>query len=280
MRTWGLKKQMDDLGLAIGVARAARLFTGCGSNKVVLCGYSSGVVTAAAYLSEETRLPSGRRQVEGFIPVDLAIVFPPGPFREALLADAVLRRNQIAASDYGYVTGFPLMGRLARTDPSGPSPIFSGFTNLEVALFLGAGQVFGTPTFHYLAGVLDPSGFPTGFQFLTMPQWFEFAETGAAYQANLHIAEYEELCCGNFTVPYYNHLSDIRVPVFNIAAKGGTNDLPLHGLGLIGSTDKTNLIVKIPNPNILVEFGHIDLFAAPNARTKVWQPLLGWLRTH
>ncbi len=280
MRTWGLKKQMDDLGLAIGVARVVRLLTGCGNSKVALCGYSSGVVTTAAYLSEETQLPHGRRQVGGYIPVDLAIVFPPGPFRDAQLADAVLRRSQIANGTYEYVTGFPLMGRLARTDPSAPSPIFPGFTNLDVALFFGAGQIFGTVTFHYLAGVLDPTGFPTGFQFLTLPQWYEFAETGAPYQSNLHIAEYEELCGGNFSVPYYDHLSEIRVPVLNIAAKGGCNDLPLYGLGLLGSTDKTNLIVSIPNPDILVEYGHIDLFTAPNAQTKVWQPILNWLRTH
>jgi hypothetical protein len=280
MRTWGIKKQMDDLGIAIEVARAVRLLTGNGNRKVALLGYSSGVVTTAAFLGEETQIPHGHRHVGQYIPLDLAIVFPPGPFRDAQLADAALRRTNIANGIHHLDTGFPLIGRLARTDPNGPSPIFSGFTNLEVALFFGAGQIFGAPTFHYLAGVLDPSGFPTAFQFLTLPQWYEFAETGSPYQSNLHVAEYEELCGGDFSVPYYDHLSEIRVPVFNVAAKGGCDDLPLYGLALLGSTDKTNLIVEIPNPNILAEYGHIDLVTAQNAQTEVWLPILNWLRAH
>ena len=280
MRTWGLKKQMDDLNLAIGVARTTRLLTGCGTKKVTLSGYSSGVVTTVALLNEETKLPIGRRHVDAYIPVDLPIICPPGPFRDAYMADAAIRRNEYDAGTYQFVTGFPMIGRLAQTDPSGASPIFAGFTNLEVALFFGAGQIFGESTFHFLAGILDPTGSPTGFQFLTMSQWYEFAETAAPYQSNLHIAEYEELSSGIFTLPYYDHLAEIRVPVFNVAAKGGCGELTLDGLTLLGSTDKTSLIVETPNPSVLVEYGHVDLFTSPNAPTKVWQPILNWMRTH
>jgi hypothetical protein len=42
----------------------------------------------------------------------------------------------------------------------------------------------------------------------------------------------------------------------------------------------TNIVHRVPSTQRLLDFGHADLFLASDAEQLVWQPLLGWLRTH
>jgi hypothetical protein len=230
MKNWGLQKNVDDLRLAIAVARATRFLTGCGFDRVILSGYSSGVATSVALLNEETQRSPCDRQVRGYVPVDLAIKTPPSSLKDVLAADAIRLRGLYNSGTYSYETGMPPIGMLARTAPSGDSPIFPGFTNLQAALFFGAGQIFGDPSFHYLAGVLDPTGFPAKFQFVTLTRWLEFLESGAYYEPTLFSAELEGLVSDAFPLPFDDHFSEIRVPVFNLAAKGGSGDLTIQGI--------------------------------------------------
>jgi len=55
MENWGIQKQVDDLRIAMAITRFARLLTGSGFDKLILSGYSSGVVTGFALLNEEKR---------------------------------------------------------------------------------------------------------------------------------------------------------------------------------------------------------------------------------
>jgi hypothetical protein len=80
--------------------------------------------------------------------------------------------------------------------------------------------------------------------------------------------------------PFDDHVGEIRVPIFNLGAKGGLGPYTMYGTTLLGSSDITHLMVSLGTGNTLTEFGHIDLFAAPQAPLKVWQPILKWLKAH
>ena len=282
MREWGLQKNLDDLSFGLAVARLVRFLTGIGYDQLILSGYSSGVATCVALLNQETQLPHGHRNVRGFIPVDYGIKLPSSPTRDWLLADAEFVQGLYDSGQYQCdVSWLDLLGQLAETEPDGESPIIPGLTNLQAALFIGAGQIGGPDvTFHFVAGVLDDTGFPIDFQLMTIQQWVDFLQSSVPFEPTLFIAESEALTTDGWPLPFNDHFSEITVPVFNVAAKGGFRELTEYGTTFLGSTDVTHHIVEIPSPDILTEFGHIDLLAGDNAMTKVWQPMLEWIREH
>jgi hypothetical protein len=173
-----------------------------------------------------------------------------------------------------------MVGRPARNDPGGASASIPGLTNLQAALVIVAGPGYGAASYHYFAGVLDNTGTPTDLRLTTIPRCLDFLIAGTPYESALFIAEFEAMMVGIGGSRFNNHFSEITVPVFNIAAKGGIGDLTLPGLALLGSKDVQTHMVSIPDPNIYAEFGHVDLFAATTAPAKAWQPILNWLKTH
>ncbi|MEE4311609.1 MAG: hypothetical protein V2J62_07035 [candidate division KSB1 bacterium] len=280
MKDWGLQRQVDDLNIGIEIARYARLFSGSGFNKMILCGYSSGVVTGYALLNAETQLPPAERQVKGYIPVDLGIKIV-DPYLQQFFADFYFTvKDAINSGIYHEDVPFRPIGMLARNDPDGASPIFDGFTNLQTALFFGAGQVFGPDAwFHYLAGTLE-EGMPVDLNLVTLDQWLDFLESAPVYEPYLFEAEYAAVFSDAADLPFDDYLSQIDVPILNVAAAGGIGELSKYGTGLLGSTDVEHLIVSIGAPSLAEEFGHIDLFIARNAPELVWNPIKRWIKKH
>jgi hypothetical protein len=82
-------------------------------------------------------------------------------------------------------------------------------------------------------------------------------------------------------VPYDDHLERVKVPVLYVGAAGGVGRYGEFGLTLLGSQDVTVLLVRtLPEEARALDYGHADLFLADDARERVWQPLLQWVRSH
>ena len=281
MKDWGLQRNVDDLRTGMAIARALRFATGFGGDKMILLGYSSGGATGYATLNNESQMPSHERQVRGFVSADMLIKSNDPVIHRAFVADIGLYEPNYANHIYQADIPFHPMGVLARTDPGGDSPIFPGFTNLQTALFFGSGQIFAPDmSTHYLAGIMDDTGFPTGLRLITLPQWFDFLEAGVPYEASKFIIDYDRIIANIIDSPFDDHLGEIKVPILNLGAKGGIGPYTFYGTTLLGSTDITHKIVEVGTGDVLTEFGHIDLFMAPQAPSLAWQPMVNWLRAH
>jgi hypothetical protein len=281
MADWGMDKQSADLGVAVAIARMARLYTGNGYDKMILSGYSSGSATGYALLNAETQLPPGRRQVGGWIPVDYSPVSDNDDWNQYSNCDYIPGyQDMMAAGEYGYFVGFDYMGVLARDDPDGPSPVFEGFTNLQAAMYLGAGPIFGVDDIHYLGGVWE-DGLPVDFRSVTVEQWLDFMVAGAPWEPVRFMLDYCIWSCPGETPPWDDHFAEIEVPILNVAAAGGIGEITQYCLGLVGSDDITDLTIQLlPDDQVLYDFGHIDLWIADEAPTLVWQPILAWIGEH
>ncbi len=281
MKDWGMQRNIDDLLSAMAVARSLRFLTGNGYDKMILLGYSSGGATGYAALNHETQVPARSRQIKGFVCADMLLKSNDPAVRQSFVNDLSLYEPLRNSGVYQADIPFQLIGNLARISPDGNSELFLGFTNLQVALWFGSGQIFGDDlTTHYLAGVMDNSGFPIDLQLITIPQWLDFLEAGVPYEANKFIIDLDKWVGEVVDSPFDDHIGEIRVPIFNLGAKGGLGPYTMYGTTLLGSADITHKLVELGTGNPLTEFGHIDLFAAPQAPAMVWQPILKWLRAH
>lgn len=280
MADWGMQRQIDDLAIGIAIARWSRVITGYGLRPMILMGYSMGAQIGYGLLNAETQLPRGLRQVKGFIPVD----FSSQTDSEELIALFDYSRDywlsRYSAGVYGESGGFREVGQFAVDDPDGDSVFIPGLTNLQAAMFFGAGQVWGPDlNVHYLAGVGE--GFLwDDFQFVEVEQWLDFARSApAAEPMLLGINQADQLC--GYTDQWHKHLALIKVPVFYVGANGGLGTYSTYTQTLIGSSDITELIISTNPPDgILYDFGHIDMFIGYNAPWLVWQPILEWIQTH
>jgi hypothetical protein len=281
MAGWGVDRQSRDLGLGIAIARAARVLTGCGLDRVVLLGYSSGSVTGYAYLNAESQLPPGLRQVAGWIPVDYSPISDDAEWNAIQNCGYIdFYQQMLDNGEYGYFVGFDFLGNLARDDPDGDSPVFPGFTNLQAALYLGAGPIFNYASVHYLAGIWE-NDLPVGFQFVTVDQWLDFMIAGAPWEPVRFMLDYSVWGCRETDVPWDDHFAEITVPVLNVAAAGGIGPTTYWCLDQIGSEDITRLDIRLrPETEALYDYGHIDLWIAYNARDLVWEPILDWVVAH
>lgn len=281
MADWGIDKQYRDLGRAVAVARLARMFTGNGYDRMNLLGYSSGSGTGYALVNAETQLPAGLRQVGGWISVDYSPITDDPEWTTVANCDYIASLEaDMAAGNYGYFVGFDFLGILAQEDPDGESPVFEGFTNLQAALYLGAGQIFGVGDIHYLAGVWEEE-LPVDLVHTTVPRWLDFMAAGAPWQPVKFLLDYSVWGCREQDVPWDDHFAEISVPVLNIGAAGGIGPITHWCLGLLGSSDITDLTVQLlPDDQALYDFGHIDLFIGDQAPELVWQPILAWIEGH
>jgi hypothetical protein len=275
---WGIQREVDHLEIGLGIARIARLLTGSGFDKMLLLGYSSGSCTGYALLNQEAQWPNCRRQVKGYVAADLGVRSDDPDFIEFNEGWVVWAQELYDAGQYQDPLICRDIAALARTDPEGDSPYFSGLTNLQCALFFGGGQIWPPTAVHYHAPILE-SGFPVGFQFITLDQWLDFLDNTAAYEPILFELECSQLLAMMET-PYTNHLGSIVVPIFNLGAAGGIAPYTTATLSYLGSSDITQLYVSIGAPEVLLEYGHIDIFTASNAPGLVWQPVLEWIVDH
>lgn len=284
MADWDLQHEVDNLAMGIAVARAARVLTACGTGRMLLLAYSSGAITGYACLNQETQYPELMRNICGFIPVDMPFKTDDPVVEGTLAAFAANFQGMIDGGIYKYDSLFGPVGMLAQMDPDGASPLVPGYTNIQVAVFLGAATHVFTPLnphFHYLAGDFDEDGNLQGFGFVQTGAWFEFLQNSAPYEALPFMAEYAAIIGDAADLPYDDHLAEITVPVFYVGAAGGMGTYGEYTLTLLGSTDVSSLVVRLlPAGYEAADYGHIDLFLANNAEALVWSPMLGWIETH
>lgn len=277
---WGMDMCLNDIGTGIAVARATRLFTGNGLRKMVFIGYSQGAIMGYGYLNREAQLPSRLRSVSAFVPVDWGLAFDDPEVQQGeceflggyvdLLADGV----------YGFYDDpdgfFASLGFLAQTEPDGPSPYYDDLTNLQVFLFYTA---VATPpsTAHWWAASFDEEGMPQDFTYtarlMATEFWIRWApmHPPTRYWADLYAINCEDS-------RWETHLGQIDLPVLSLEASGGYGPGMAATLDGLTSAAVTRHVVQLqPAEDVLLDYGHIDLFTAGNAAETTWQPTLNWI---
>lgn len=280
MVDWGIPRLIDDLGTGVQVARLARRMTGNGWDQMLLLGYSFGAEIGFGLLDGEAQLPPGQRQIKGFIPVDMVTRAPSGtPFREFLCAYLPYFEGQLANGIYGEGAVFRPMGELARDDPNGDSPYFPGLTNLQAAVTLGTIPIYGEGNpFHLFAGIFE-NDVPVGMQYVSTEAWVDLMCNMSPVEPNLAaLDQCVEICEGD--VPWNRHWHDIRVPIFYVGGRGGMGEQGIYQLGFLGSPEVSTLIVSTVPEDVLLDFGHIDLWIAGNSPDFVWSPICDWILDH
>lgn len=284
---WGVQRDVGDIEAGIAVARLVRLLTGNGWRKLDLLGFSTGAQEGWVLLNEETRLPRGLRQVQGFIPVDATIKVN----LESEVAKACTTYASIAAAraEGTYVDSTGALAQfaayLADADPQGDSPIFPGYTNLQVVLAaVSQTDLFfgGDSTFHLLAGVFDENFVPVSLRYADTRFAIDFYASWAPFQPNRIALECQALMCGEIDLPYDDRLDLITVPILCLAPAGGTGNVGNDMENLVGSDDFQTLVVSV-DPDPMLDLGHVDIFAAYNGvdlEALLFQPILDWMRGH
>ena len=282
MANWGMQRMVDELSIAVAVARITRQITGNGFSAMLLSGYSAGSTTGFALLNQETCLPPVLRNVSGFIPVDQGVATNVPEWEAAMCAAVENYRNLMSAGQYQDNNPLVAFGTPAVQDPSGPSVLIPGFTNLQAGLALGVFPFFSDVSSHFLAGTFDTDGVPTGLQYSNVDDWLDFMVSAPPYEPlAFERDEYITNCPQAGDVPWDDHLDDIRVPILYVMAGGGFGYTGEYTLSLLGSSDITRLRVSLHPPSeAALDFAHIDLFLANNAQQLVWRPILTWIRSH
>jgi len=284
MSTWGMAKDALDTRVGLAVARATRMATGSGAGPMNLLGFSVGYMVGFVAAEQETQIPSGLRQIKGYVPMDG--YFDCVACRDYACTLLAYQMDQMNAGVYIDASGELLnaLGALAATDPAGNSPILPGLTNLQAAL------VFTTqtwllspenPHYHFFAGVVDQAGLPIGLQYTPQGYTLSWLQN-ASYALPLRAyADWNEVLCAQTDTPLDDHLGDITIPVFFVASGGGTGSYGIPTLSLLGSRDVTYHIVQLwPAGQETMDFGHLDLWLADDAPDLAWDPILQWLKKH
>ncbi|HVR97368.1 MAG TPA: hypothetical protein VMW27_12185 [Thermoanaerobaculia bacterium] len=289
-RNWGVETDARDLYVALGVARAVRLYTGNGFDSIHLLGWSRGGIISYAYLNAETQFPGGFTNVTGFIPVDIYLKTDVPELQKGACDRAAAGRVELGNGNFASQNGVLVstLGFLALTAPNDPSPVplFPGFTNRQAALFVGEATFAlanPVPFYHFTGGTFDANGLPSGLLYTDETSFFQFELGASPFQPLLEIVESDVAACDNPNdgVAFDDHLGEIDVPVLYVGAGGGFGEFGVYTTTLLGSTDVTTHIVDLtPDEARLFDYGHADLFLADDAQTRVWQPILSWIQAH
>jgi len=87
--------------------------------------------------------------------------------------------------------------------------------------------------------------------------------------------------CDELDVPWDDHLSEVRVPLFYVGAAGGFGTVGEYVTQIVGTRDVTSLIVRErPPEEVTLDVGHNDIFLSAAARKLFWEPMLAWIRAH
>jgi hypothetical protein len=299
MKDWGIEHDAQDVEVALTVARAVRLATGNGLNRMTLLGWSRGGIIGYAVLNGETTRPPILRNVGAFIPVDIYLKTNDAGFRQNACTRYAAEKALLDAGTYQSASGTTVqaLGNLAVTAPAGSSPVFPGLTNDQAGLLAGEATFLffppdqqPVPSYHFTGGTFAPaplpSGLPvpTGLLYSPKPTWFRVLQGASPFQAERELADSDAAICGTPTAPdvtFDDHLAQITVPVLYVGAGGGFGTYGIYTTTLLGSHDVTTRIVHLtPDSARLSDFGHADLFLGTNAQALVWQPILDWLRAH
>jgi hypothetical protein len=283
MEGWGLDKDLAHLETGLSIAREIRRLTGNGWRRMVLLGHSRGGTLGYAYANWETQIPPGHRHVAGFIPVDIFYRTDVEDIRLLRCALAAAKAAELAGGTYHEDRTLQiLIGKLALYDPDGISPIYPPYTNMQLAMLIGAFTNNWTPirpNYHIFAGIF--SVFPLGILDLAYTPPVScalFFTQFSPYIPNQLTYDSYLITCGDVDVPWDDHLAEVTIPIMYVGAAGGFGESGIYATTLLGSKDVTTLNVRLLDPaEEHLDFGHADLFTAVNADSLVYQPILEWM---
>ena len=282
MADWGMQKHVDWTNAAVEIARIVRRMTGSGYRKMGLFGYSGGSALGFAVINEDAGRRPGNRKISAFIGLDQGVHTDNPDWDQAMCSMAATYQAMIDTGQYQDFVALPYFGEPAREDPEGASELIPGFTNYQAALGLGSMPMLvpGFPS-HFLAGIFDEAGTPTGLQYTNPDGWIDFLCYAPAYEAAAFERDEYLWCCSSAgDVPWDDNFSRVRIPIFFVAIVGGFGVETVSTLDLLGTADKSCLIVTAGSADPLLDFGHIDAMLASNAPQLVWQPILDWIDEH
>ncbi|HYO70116.1 MAG TPA: hypothetical protein VEU33_28970 [Archangium sp.] len=305
MKGWNLGTHAQDVGTGLTVARAVRTLTGSGHQKMNLLGWSRGAAVAYAYMNAETQRPQGQRHVSGFIPVDMVMKFGPEaePQRQwacvrAAVGDLVLRSGRYEGNLLGPGAGVAILyvGQQARNNPDAPAQIpgieLPPITFRQLGVLVGAAtfalltnEAYGiqpsVPFYHFSQAAGFAGGLPTALENVNEPAFFDFLSTARPFQSFTELVESDRMQCGDESLPYDDHLAQVKVPVLYVGAAGGFGSYGVASTKRLGSKDvSVHLVQKLPDAYRVADYGHADLFLASDAETAVWEPIYQWMKKH
>ncbi|HEX8825353.1 MAG TPA: hypothetical protein VF794_35895 [Archangium sp.] len=302
MKAWNMGTHVEDMGTGLAVARQVRRLTGSGGGRMDLLGWSRGAMLGYAYLNGETQLPAGQRHVKGFIPVDMVLHFGEDGAQQrewactrAALLEQAKELGQVEGGLLGPGAGVAVMmlGQAAIYMPSGIAmPPMPPLPYGQLATLMGAATFQFTsmpalgvhpavPFYHFTAGDFSAGPLPSGLQYVKSRQFFDLLSHARPYQSFAEVVEGEQLLCGQKELPYDDHLAEVKVPVMYVGAGGGFGSYGLHSMNLLGSKDKSSLVVqRMPTEARVADYGHADLFLASDAASAVWAPIHEWMKAH
>lgn len=289
----GIDQELADIGKALRVARAVRLFTDRSVERMILSGFSRGGALAYYYASDEATRPRWKHQVKGLVPLDVYASLSPadGDLRQFYCDSAAIEYGELDAGEVDVPNDFQVQtGRLALEAPDDPNPFaefdfpFPGATNRDLLLdFVGQTHFYfpATPVYHLNGSVLDENGFATALRDSSVEVVARWLADSPPHQSLRESADTDALLCGDAPLPADVPLSRIEVPLFLLSAAGGYGDRALFSTTEVSSADVTALVVrKLAPENEDEDYGHADLLYAPDAPELAWEPLLQWLRQH
>ncbi len=281
MANWDFGTSVDDLGLALAIARGLRGATGNGFGRLHLAGFSRGGQLGWAHLGAETQRPGWQRHVKGYIAIDHAMKTDDEALRQADCDTYDAIQAQIAGGQVS--TSFEVLieiGDLATNTPDDASPFFPSLDNADLAEWVGASPGGGAIShFHAVAGTIDPTSFETELINTLPSTWFDYLSAVAPFQPLGINLDGAAISCDEIDVPYDDHLAEIVVPVLYVGADGGFGALGVYQTNLIASTD-VSLVLVDQAADPALDVGHNELFLANDAAIAVWQPILDWIEAH
>jgi len=290
MANWGVDVDLNDLDVAIDVARNIRKVTGDADIKLNLLGWSRGGQLGYLYLARESQQRLARRNIKSFVPVDILLKTNDESIRQSACLYSALLREQMTAGKYYDDSGLVIqnLAALAQYFPDQPSPVMEGLTNKQFILLLltstyvtvPPGTSF-TPWYHYSGGQFDESGLPIDLSFTKLDYMYEYAAGTAPYEPTRLLLEATDLTCGEVDSNLDDHLADISVPILYVYSAGGFGKTGLYTTHLTNSKDISSFGVQtLPDEMAAIDFGHVDLFAAQDANALVWQRIIRWIKLH
>jgi len=290
MKEWGLALHVEDLRLAMAIARQIRYLEGNGRDKMHLLGYSTGGWIGYAIINAEVALDESDRQIKGYIPVDTYIKTDDPEIRKHWCNSATDTEAKRAQGIYHNDNSFFLtFARLALSDPNGTSPFMAPLTNREFALAAGGASYVGfngnepAPFYHWFAASWTPDySKPTGLAYSDEAAFLEEMSNVAPFQANKLSLDNAQLVCDSVDLPYNDHLSRVTVPTLYVGAGGGFGEYGVYSTTLLGGSDHTNLVIHLASgpEGRRIDYGHIDLMAGGPSRTLVFPQLARWINAH
>jgi pimeloyl-ACP methyl ester carboxylesterase len=305
MKDWNLGTHARDVGTGLTVARTVRTLTGSGDQKMNLLGWSRGALVGYAYMNAETQRPQGLRHVSGFIPVDMVMKFGPEAEQQrqwacvrATVGDMVLRSGRFEGnlSGPGAGTAIQYVGQAATEVPDAPAQIpgieLPPINFRQLGILVGAAtfslltnEAYGiqpsVPFYHFSQAKAFSGGLPTALENVEDQPFFDFLSTARPFQSFTEMVESDRMQCGDESLPYDDHLAEVKVPVLYVGAAGGFGSYGVHSAKRLGSKDvSVHLVQKQSDANRIADYGHADLFLAKGADKDVWEPIYKWMKKH